>query len=273
MDTEGLLEEIQEESYDAVLIFVNPFDSEEKGTTSTLTEELTIDMAVNLYHRVFQLHDIDNRDFDEIKKIDNDLKKFKREKELSTQIQLKDLVSLIFTNICYLLQHHCKFDISVTLSRDKDRIFVRIRASEENLKVAADLDNFQLQFKAGRNHTEDFKKIPPYAPFELENKSASGHSDPENYYQKYDEYDTPIEEGGSLFHNQNRIKLIYRIIILNIDLSVLTPKGIVQFMPMHQNYALDPLKSSLGSTTNFTLKQDIPAIRMYFGERIALYYA
>ena len=59
-------------------------------------------------------------------------------------------------------------------SRDKDEIFIKVRATEENLKVQADLTDYRMQFKTRAKPSRwDFKKISPYAPFEKDKEAST----------------------------------------------------------------------------------------------------
>ena len=59
-------------------------------------------------------------------------------------------------NMLKVIQIQCKLEIFPFFSRDRDEIFVKLRASEENLRIQADLDDFYLQMKSMPGETFDF---------------------------------------------------------------------------------------------------------------------
>lgn len=123
------------------------------------------------------------------------------------------------------MQKHLGLEIKAFYSRDKDEIFIKIRASEENLKVQADLMDYRLQFKTRKKESKfPFKKWAPYAPFEKDQEATLGiklGGSKERNFKKYDENEQESPDGTTFFRNVDRVRLIYSTMTESIDLSTL----------------------------------------------------
>jgi len=124
------------------------------------------------------------------------------------------------------LQNNYSLEINAFYSRDKDEIFLKCRATEENLKIQADLTDYRLQFKTRAKPSKfDFKNIAPYAPFEKDKEGgnfggifATGK---EQYFKTYDGNDNEVESGETMFRYVDRCRLVASIINEGVDLSEL----------------------------------------------------
>ena len=56
----------------------------------------------------------------------------------------------------YVLQHVLQLEIRVFYSRDLDEIYCKMRTTEDNFKVIADLSDYHLQFEKRESETYDF---------------------------------------------------------------------------------------------------------------------
>jgi hypothetical protein len=86
-----------------------------------------------------------------------------RDQEL---IPIHEFQSMAMFNVLDFFQNYLMLDIKMFYSIDKDQIYCKVRASEENLKAHADLTDYKLQFVHHPEETKYFEKIPPFAPFE-----------------------------------------------------------------------------------------------------------
>lgn len=59
-------------------------------------------------------------------------------------VDYKEFAILILETIVEVMQDHLHLVVKAFYSRDKDEIFLKVRATEENLKVQADLVDYRL---------------------------------------------------------------------------------------------------------------------------------
>jgi len=75
-------------------------------------------------------------------------------------------------------------------SADNSKLFCKLRATTENLKIHADLIDYPLQFKSCPEDKKPFMTIPPYAPFKRNETTGRGvGADSENLYKQYNKLD------------------------------------------------------------------------------------
>ena len=60
------------------------------------------------------------------------------------EIIFSNFAEEVLKTFIHVLQEHLKLDVKVFYSRDKDEIFIKVRSTEENLKIQADLDDYKL---------------------------------------------------------------------------------------------------------------------------------
>jgi hypothetical protein len=161
------------ENYDYVLVFINPFS--QSRTDGKFDDSYTKDQIRKIYLALFRItttiyEDVEESEF--LKKIREDVEAYIESlsnEETAYSVVAEELLGKVIS----VMQEHLKLEISMFLSRDRDEVFVKIRASEENLKVQADLFDYRMQMKANPAHTEDFMEVPPYGPFEKDKEGGS----------------------------------------------------------------------------------------------------
>jgi hypothetical protein len=96
----------------------------------------------------------------------------------------------------------------------------------------------------------------------------------EVYFNTYNEEDIADEAGTSVFRYVDRVRMINSIVRDAIDLSILHKHGfVVTEYPLHRHKDLEFLKTNWSSLRNIFKSQDLPLLRRYFGEWIAMYFA
>lgn len=268
-------EEIISEHWDWVLIFKNPYDlARYDYYPKDLYQTIPTEKANWVYDRIFRIHDLDNQVSTPTQK------KVQRRRELLEKhtsngvVKLQVLNQIVLQNVVKMLQKYLKMKVKLFYSRDRDEIFCKIQATEENLQVHADLIDYRLQFKKQPDETLDFQQIPPYAPFEKSNKAILISAEScLAYYKRYNPLDQE-SENGSFFQSKDRIRLIFNMLNVCFDMGIMQRWGIINtFFPAHLESSKTELSNNWGSFKKFFKLQDIQKIREYFGERIGMYFA
>lgn len=97
--------------------------------------------------------------------------------------------------------------------------------------------------------------------------------DKEQYFKRYNVKGEEAED-GSFFRFVDRIRLLNTLILSCLDISELEKeKFLVCHYPVHEKEKLDYLRTEWCHVKNSFKKQDLNAVRNYFGERISLYFA
>jgi hypothetical protein len=276
-----LLEELEPkediicEYWDWILIFKNPYDLPRyEYYPKDLYQTIPIEKANWVYDRIFRIHDWDNQVSTPTQR------KVQRRRELlekhssSGAVKLQVLNQIVIQNVVKMLQKYLNMKVKLFYSRDRDEIFCKIQATDDNLQVHADLIDYMLQFKKQPDEILDFQRIPPYAPFEKSNKARLISSDScLEFYKRYNPLDKESEK-GSLFQSKDRIKLIFDMLNVCFDIGIMQRWGIINtFFPAHVESSRIELSNNWGSFVKFFKLQDIQKVREYFGERLGMYFA
>lgn len=193
------------------------------------------------------------------------------------ELLTKDMYKVIRDSILIILSEQVMLETSPKLSVDQDEMFIKLKASEENLMVQADIDEYLLQMKKLEEENYDFQEVPPYGAFEKhDSKGLLIKKKFSEYFKRYDE--NSIEQPtGSLFQQKDRIRLIYSMLCGAMNVGYIKSIGIIKnYMPLSEPYHLSRLINDWG---NFKLllknpfhTQDKEMIRTYFGEKVAIYF-
>ena len=255
--------------YDVILIFKNfAIDDTE--------DELTPAKVTKRFRRVFRLDELSEKSLT-IKTLEDSVSDFISSKN-GEPIRVKDFYPFLIESIRIVLSYYLMLVTESKYSVDQDEIHVSCMATEENLMVQADLDEYLLQFKKDPSESLDFQEIPPFASFEKHDSSkASSEKAYRDYFKTYDRDDNEADK-GTLFNSRDRLRLIYSMLCSCLDMGLVRNLGILlNFMPLSNEYQLNVLKSEWGNfrqlCRNPFKRGDFDRISMYFGEKIGMYFA
>lgn len=260
----------EDDPSDLVLIFRNPYNDPDMGLTNQIVQVLDAKDAKLFYRLIFRLQEKADKENNIFGLIEKKIDKFIDINTKDGSVELGVVAQKIIEDILVVLQDHLLLDINAFYSRDRDEIFVRVKSNEQNLMVQADLMDYTMQFKKGPLDIQDFKQVPPYGPFE------SGSKEKLDLFKRYGPNDEEITNGedGSLFQNKDRERLVYEMINSVIDLSAIQSKGIISnVLSLHRKRQRNYLLETWAKNRNPIKKQDIEKIRVYFGEKVAMYFA
>lgn len=293
----------QDEDFYYILQFPNPYDkhslfnSESKKISISDCEEMirktfkVFETREKFYHTLRGSTEMSSGTTSEAKlgrqemilEAWNNFKSTGKQKKLSYRKFLEHIMNTIFE----VLQWHLKFKIEFIYSRDDDEIFVKIWASEENLKIHADVTDYllQLRYDPTQEKTE-YNRIPPHAQFDMtldlpgQSFGQSQSKNIENLYKHYDKYDKEVkagsvgEDSSSLFCYKDKVRLIYDQMCTVFDPDYMYEVGLMKgHYPVHNYKNLAKLKKKWVYNWRFWKKMDLKKVRLYFGEKIAMYFA
>lgn len=206
-----------------------------------------------------------------------------------TEVEFKKFLLLIITCVLDIMQKDLKLAIKLFYSRDQDEIFCKIKASEHNYQVQADLIDYLLQLKRRpEDKKEGWSLICPYGPFE---KSRDASDQPstksliyskkviekvEQNYKVYDsnEHQAKDGSGSTLFKYKDKVRILLAMINSAIDMGELIDNDIlIKHYCLHNEEKLQDLKETWGSFGIFYKRQPLQKIRNYYGEKIAMYFS
>lgn len=298
--------QVQDEPYYYVLHFPNPYDPNtiEMGGLGT---EIDKDVATELLHNSFKI----------IGEQTLNLTRFlaKNEKEGSPdwiiedifkfvlahedKIPTKNFLEYVMKTLLVILQRYLKFRVEMFHSRDNDEIFIKLWLSDENLKVHADLIDYQLQLKAltwrerlkedkeGWSHVAPYAKYDRFKPVPIPRDLNKSHSaaqyeekDIEINYKHYDAREVEIDnkpglEGqGSIFTYRDKVRLVFDLMNHAFDSNFMLESGIMlAHYPIHKEETRQALKRAWVSNLRVWESQDLDKVRNYFGEKVGLFFA
>eukprot|EP00164_Ancoracysta_twista_P000608 GFYU01000804.1.p1 GENE.GFYU01000804.1~~GFYU01000804.1.p1 ORF type:complete len:773 (+),score=236.18 GFYU01000804.1:115-2433(+) len=173
--------------------------------------------------------------------------------------------------------------IALSKTIDGDETIARITAPEEILEIAASQChlNVKLKEKYGGGYV-DFRD---FLEFRTRAEDAVNGDDDEDRMLGTEDLAKAhdmleISESYSKFRHAQRQQLIYFILQskkrggAGLDIGHFTQTGVLQAMfPLHEDDKLDALADKWAYELTGITQQPIEEIRLYFGERIALYFA
>ena len=312
MVEEPLLEKTSSQLPHQVFVFPN-FFSKAEDMKEILDQEIHSDKFLKMYNSIFkiieenedeELVDVsDMRRTQELKMLTKKRKirdrefsatfntiKDSREKFLHSHpegmIKWREVLELIIRNLILVLEKDLHLDFDLFYSRDKDEIFMKVRASETNMRIQADLIDYQVQINVNRPglgvYSSDdstfpkdgFSYVSPYGEFQYKTLP-----DDELYliYKTFSKNGTKakeFDEVDSIFRYKDKVQLVTAMITSVVDLGELLENRIVTAnYCLHFDPQLNYLKSEWGNFLKFYKTQDIRTIRRYFGEKIAMYFS
>ena len=134
------------------------------------------------------------------------------------KIPFDEFATICIGTVVEVLQTVLKLKVDLFTGIDSSTIFCKLRSTDENLKIHAQLIKYHLQLKHQEKKTNPYMSIAPYAEFKKDKVNKEGKTvTREKIYQRYDKLDKPVnpseEEGGSLFRSVDRIYLVYDLVI------------------------------------------------------------
>lgn len=270
---------LDEEHFDYILVFTNLFEVEDSNT-------IEIAQARVFIKDIFKPTVVPNDMLDEetsllFDSIQAQMEAFLAENNVGGEISFKALGLEIMKHVFMVLQNYLKLELETFFSRDRDELFVKLRATEHNLQVHAHLIEYSLQFRPSPEYPETFAAVPPYANF-LKPTKKSGIGlltakpvDIKQIFKTYNHDDTEANgDGMSYFQYKDKVRLISSMINNVIGMSSLAKIGLLlQEYPVHRKKQLSHLKETWANFRNILKKQDLEIIREYYGEKVGFYFA
>ena len=258
---------------DYILVFSNPFDVSDY-VVSEFTQKYSSEEAKSQFLQLFRVSSDELLLQEYLEEVDHLASN-------SEEVLAKDLAQIAMRAILRLLQDFLGFLIKPYLSADKDQIFIPLKASEENLKVQADLTDYKLQFNEessdiDKANIKPYQTVLPYGPFEKSGSSkkqgALVEANKEGMFQRYDNDGNPAAE-GELFRFNDRVRLVYSMISSTLEVGELKSfRLLISDFPLHSQPALDELKSTWSDWHKIFKPQPFDLIRHYYGEKLAMYF-
>lgn len=296
-----------------VFVFPN-FFSTEPDILGTLNKEITAQKFTTMYNSIFKIMEENNSgemvdtsgiSRNQDKNVLNRMLKKPRDREFSKSFQvikdsrdnlLRDIsngmvqwgraLKLIFENLMFVFEKDLFLEFDLFYSRDKDEIFVKLRATETNLRIQADLIDYQVQVAISRprpdipsNDESHFPKqgfslVSPYGEFQYK---AVPESELFSIYKAFTPEEKKagtVEDAHSVFRYKDKVKLITAMITSVVDLGELLENQIITSnFCVHNEEQREYLRSEWGSFAKFYKPQHFQYIRRYFGEKISMYFA
>ena len=259
-----------------ILLFPNPF---EKCNEKFLSRELELEDAEERFFRIFKTSKSDNEKNNVVPQICFDkiqwLKDFSNSESKKETIYMSEFLISVISSVLYVLREQLNLKYKLLLSRDRDEIFVKIFANEQWFLSAAEFEDYKLQFK--QTYTQEhlkqnkFKEHPPYGPIRLLKKKEN-----EKLFKRYEEdgkeeLDTNHE---SLFLYSDKARLVIQELGKILDLTSLKNYEImISDFCVHQEKPLRDLQFNWANIEKIFQSQPLDKIRIYFSEKIALYFA
>lgn len=273
-----------------VLVFPNPYYTE-TDIALNLGEKKPIKELLKIYNNTFRMLHASRQDTGARAERTRDTEKewntFVQSKAMDNSLVFKDFLEFMLKEIVHALQDNLNLEVRLFFSRDKDEIFCKVKATEENLRVHADLIDYRLQIvKDEKDGKFYYTEVAPYARFERRPEKGSSElmsyfvsPDVEKYYRRFDEYDEDVKiddkgwETASVFRYKDKVRLIMDMISNAMDVGVMIQSHILTtHYPLHKPHQLVSLKKDWATLTKFYKPQNENFLRLYFGEKIAIYF-
>lgn len=285
---------VPDELYNYVFTFPN-FYSEKEDTIGALSQHISLASCHQIYSSVFKIiqdtelsEEQDSEGFKSSIWIDKTWKSFEADTN-GKDVEWYKFLRMVLGVLIKIFQEELMLEVKLFFSRDQDEIFMKVRATEYNLRVQADLMDYQIQVNipreglnvaqvsAGKAYPKSgYSLICPYG--EYQNKSATEENN--NIWEIYKTYSHDGKKSHSekdkfsVFQEKDRIRIVLAMITSVVDLGeLLDHKIITQNYCLHDHAKLDHLKETWGSFSRFWKPQDFKALRKYFGEKITMYFA
>ena len=270
-DKDPLLQLPQGEASDYVLIFVNPYDPVRFSSDQSSDHSIDASRARDMFNHIFRIS-ANTQKKPWLVALEEQFNAFLG----NSAVQFHHFAEFILKSVVTVMQKELHLEVNLFYSRDKDEVFCKLRSSEDNLKIQADLIDYQLQMTHRPDETLPYQEVPPFGALEVTPKrSLFGKTvDREALFQRYNWLDEPVSAGGSLFQYKDRVRLIVSMLDSVFERSFLVHYGILNTeICVNNETIITELKKDWTTLWHFWRRQDIPRIRSYFGEEVGMYFA
>lgn len=313
MATEPLYPKASSDLYHYVLVVPN-FFSTEPDMLELLHKEIPVHKFKLIYNSIFkiieeevssEMVDISSVSRNPDKALMNHLLKKPRDREYSKSFDiikesrdnlLRDIgdgmvqwgrvLRIIVENLLLIFEKDLHLMFDLFYSRDKDEIFIKLKASETNLRIQADLIDYQVQVAIPRPQIDlgisnnsafpkqGFSLVAPYGEFQYK---AVPDEELFCIYKTFNDEEkkaNKFEDVHSVFKYKDKVKLVTTMIASVVDLGELYENQVITSnFCLHNDQQLNYLRTEWGSFTKFYKPQNYHYIRRYFGEKISMYFA
>jgi Calcium-activated chloride channel len=198
---------------------------------------------------------------------------------------------MVVNALIKIFQEELMLQLKIFYSRDEDEIFIKVKASEYNLGVQADLMDYKIQVhvpRPGEQDTghhdpsdvfekKDFSEVSPYGEYQNTIKRGDQASDLIEVYKAYTKVGKKAKnpkEAHSMFKYIDKVRIVFSMINSVVDLGVLVESQLIkQGFCLHDEKKLNLLRDNWAGIKNFYKPQNFKDLRRYFGEKIAMYFA
>ncbi|OMJ83410.1 hypothetical protein SteCoe_15679 [Stentor coeruleus] len=292
-----------DKEYHQVFVFPN-FFSTDPNVIEDLSHKVPLHQCHDIYNTVFKIisthQEVEMSEMASVRRA-NWIKAEWDSFSLDTngeEIEWRLFVKKVVDMLVRIFQEELFLEIKVFYSRDKDEIFMQVKASEANLRVQADIMDYMTQINITRphhltyencdtNHTSisasdvypktGYSTVCPYAKFQT--KAAYQRHDL-NIFKTYKTYTSGgkksryEKEMNSAFRYKDKVRIVFDMIASSVDLGALLENQIIlSNFCLHTEPELNYLKENWASFTKFYKSQPLKAIREYYGEKISMYFA
>jgi hypothetical protein len=251
-----------------VLLFPNPFD---RSKEEVLSKIVSIPEAREKFLRVFKSTEDERTPLCELfHSLIPWLSEGVNDDTFEAGIYTLELLRSVISSVLHTIKHKLRLRYELLSSRDKDEIFVKVFASEDWLVRKAEKGEYKLQFRKKEEEKMGFMRVPPYAAINLE----LNRTDNKGLFKRYNRDDEEEEKEGSFFTYADKARLVTEKIGKHLDLNSLKNyEFMLDAFCVHQDRPLRYLKFHWARLGAICRSQPLEAIRKYYSEKIALYFA
>jgi hypothetical protein len=233
-----------------VLVLNNPNKRQNPSRTSKMLKVIPTARAEEWFRSAFKVPEDDSN----FCKALNDLKASLTGKE---NIAISKLAKKTFELFLVILQKNLGIEVEHSLTSDKKEVYLKLKVSENNLFLQAEFVKYPVRLRVNDERRFPFQAHLPYGHF-----TNRAHSK-----MVYDERE------GEIFRYVDKVRILKTMMNGLIDFEELRNMDLLKDeFPMH-NHELEKIAVNWLSFKNVLKPVDVDAIKDYFGEKVALYFA